>query len=80
MTAETPDNNRIGLTAGLGYAVGDFQLDLSFLYVHSGQREQTTEQAIAAKTYDPATGSRDVLPGTYKLNALIPGVSIAYKF
>lgn len=80
MTAETPDNDRVGLTAGLGYTVGDFQLDLSFLYVHSGQREQTTEQAIAAKTYDPATGSRDVLPGTYKLNALIPGVSIAYKF
>jgi long-chain fatty acid transport protein len=80
MTAETPDNDRMGLTAGLGYAIGDLQLDLSFLYIHSGQREQTTEQAIAAKTYDAATGSRDVLPGTYKLNALIPGVSIAYKF
>lgn len=79
MTAETPDNNRLGFTAGLGYAVGDFQLDLSFLYIYSGQREQTTEQAIAAGTYDPS-GARDVLPGTYKLNALIPGVSIAYKF
>jgi len=80
MTAETPDNNRLGLTGGLGYGIGDLQLDLSFLYIHSGQREQTTEMAIDAGTYDPANGSRDVLPGTYKLNALIPGVSIAYKF
>jgi len=80
MTAETPDNDRIGLTAGIGYGIGDLQLDLSFLYIHSSQREQTTQMAIDAGTYNPETGSRDVLPGTYKLNALIPGISIAYKF
>jgi long-chain fatty acid transport protein len=80
MTAETPDNNRIGFTGGLGYGIGDLQLDLSFLYIHSSEREQTTQQAVAAGTLDPSTGSRDVLPGTYRLNALIPGVSIAYKF
>ena len=80
MTAETPDNNRIGLTAGIGYGFGDLQLDLSFLYIHSSKREQTEQQATAAGTYDPATGSRDVLLGTYRLNALIPGISIAYKF
>jgi long-chain fatty acid transport protein len=80
MTAETPDNNRIGLTAGLGYNLGNLQLDLSFLYIHSTERRQSTQQAISAGTYDPDTGARDVLPGTYRLNALIPGVSIAYKF
>ncbi len=80
MTAETPDNNRIGITGGIGYAIGDLQLDLSFLYIHSTERRQSTQQAISAGTYDPATGSRDVLPGTYRLNAFIPGVSIAYKF
>jgi long-chain fatty acid transport protein len=80
MTAETPDNNRIGITGGIGYGIGDFQLDLSFLYIHSAEREQTTQQAVEAGTYDPNTGSRDVLPGTYRLNALIPGVSIGYKF
>lgn len=83
MTAETPDNNRIGITAGLGYSIGErFQLDLSFLYINSAKREQTEAEAIAAGTYnpDPQNGSRDVLPGTYKLNALIPGLSIAYKF
>jgi long-chain fatty acid transport protein len=80
MTAETPDNDRLGFTAGLGYSIGEhFQLDLSFLYIHSGEREQTEQMAIDAGTYDPA-GSRDVMPGTYKLNALIPGFSLAYKF
>jgi len=80
MTAETPDNNRMGYTAGLGYGFGDLQLDLSFLYIHSAERQQTQAQAEAAGTYDPETGSRDVLLGTYKLNAVIPGISIAYKF
>ena len=80
MTAETPDNNRLGFTAGLGYSFGDLQLDLSFLYIHTSEREQTEAQAIAAGTLNPEAGSRDVLTGTYKLNALIPGISIAYKF
>ena len=80
MTAETPDNNRMGFTAGLGYSFGDLQLDLSFLYINSAERQQTQAQAEAAGTYDPETGSRDVLLGTYKLNVLIPGISIAYKF
>ena len=81
MTAETPDNNRMGFTGGLGYSLGEhIQLDLSFLYIYSAQREQTQQQAIAAGTYNPSEGSRDVMPGTYKLNALIPGFSVAYKF
>lgn len=81
MTAETPDNDRIGLTAGLGYSIGErFQLDLSFLYINSAKREQTEQQAIDAGTFDPVAGTRDVMPGTYKLNALIPGFSIAYTF
>ncbi|MDZ7604090.1 MAG: outer membrane protein transport protein [Cyclobacteriaceae bacterium] len=82
MTAETPDNNRLGFTGGLGYSFGDLQLDLSFLYIHTGEREQTEEMAINAGTYnpDPVDGSRDVMPGTYRLNAFIPGFSIAYKF
>ncbi len=81
MTAETPDNDRLGFTGGLGFSLGDhIQLDLSFLYIHSSPREQTIEQAIAAGTYNPDTGERDVMPGTYRLNAFIPGFSFAYKF
>ncbi len=81
MTAETPDANRIGLTAGLGYSLSErLQFDLSFLYIRTNKREQTLQQAIDAGTYDAATGNRDVLPGTYRLNAFVPGISIAYKF
>jgi long-chain fatty acid transport protein len=80
MTAETPDNNRLGFTGGLGYSFGDLQLDLSFLYIHTSEREQTKAMAIEAGTYNPEAGSRDVMPGTYRLNAFIPGISIGYKF
>ncbi len=87
MTPETPDSDRLGLTAGLGYNVSDrFGVDLSFLYIHGMEREQTVAEAEAAGTLvnpNPATGtagSQDVLPGKYKLNAFIPGISLSYKF
>jgi long-chain fatty acid transport protein len=81
MTAETPDANRIGLTLGVGYTLGEhLQFDLSFLYINGKTREQTVEDVLDAGTYDPETGSRDVMPGTYKLNALIPGLSVSYRF
>ena len=81
MTAETPDASRIGLTAGVGYAIGEhLQFDASFLFIDGMKREQTVQEAINAKTYDPNAGTRDVLPGTYRLNAFIPGISVSYKF
>jgi len=81
MTPETPDSDRIGLTLGIGYSLGEhFQFDASFLYIQGFEREQTVEDAINAGTLNLDAGSRDVLPGTYKLNALIPGISVAYKF
>lgn len=87
MTPETPDSDRLGLTAGLGYNVSErFGVDLSFLYIKGMEREQTRQDALNAGTIvdpDPSTGtagSQDVLPGTYKLNALIPGISLSYKF
>jgi long-chain fatty acid transport protein len=81
MTPETPDSNRIGLTIGLGYSLGEhFQFDASFLYIQGTEREQTLQETIDAGTYNPTTGDRDVVPGTYNLNAFIPGISVAYKF
>lgn len=81
MTPETPDSDRLGLSAGIGLAIGDHvQIDLSFLYVKGKEREQTEQDAINAGTLNPEEGTRDVLPGTYKLNAYIPGLSFAYKF
>ncbi len=81
MTAETPDANRVGLTAGVGYSISEhLQLDASFLFVNGMKREQTVQEAISANTYDPAAGTRDVMPGTYRLNAFIPGLTISYNF
>jgi long-chain fatty acid transport protein len=80
MTAETPDANRIGLTAGIGYTMGKLQLDASVLYVHGAERRQTVQDATQAGTFDAINGNRSVMPGTYRLNAFIPGVSISYKF
>ncbi len=81
MTPETPDASRIGLTAGVSYKLSDrLNLDASFLFINGMERRQTTEDAIVAGTINPSRGRQDVLPGTYQLNAFIPGVSISYNF
>jgi long-chain fatty acid transport protein len=79
MTPETPDSDRIGFTAGIGYKFSDkLILDASFLYINGMERRQTYEDAIEAGTIN--SDKHDVLPGTYRLNAFIPGVSVSYKF
>lgn len=79
MTPETPDANRIGLTAGVGFRLSEqLSLDASFLYINGIERTQTLEDALSAGTVAP--GRQDVLPGTYELNALIPGISLSYQF
>jgi long-chain fatty acid transport protein len=82
MTPETPDTNRFALSAGFGYSLGEhFQFDLSFLYNVGQKRTQTIQEAQSAGTYPSATNSTyAVEPGTYKLKAYIPGLSISYKF
>ncbi|MFA0964257.1 OmpP1/FadL family transporter [Roseivirga sp. BDSF3-8] len=80
MTPETPDANRVGLTAGVGLTFGNLVLDASFLYINGEERTQTTQDALDAGTLNPDAGTQDVLPGTYKLNAFIPGLSASYKF
>jgi long-chain fatty acid transport protein len=82
MTPETPDTNRFAVSCGLGYSLGErLQLDLSFLYNVGQKRTQTIEEAQDAGTYPSATNSTyAVEPGTYKLKAYIPGLSISYKF
>jgi len=81
MTPETPDSNRLGLTAGVGFNLSEsFSIDVSFLYIDGMERTQTLGDAVDAGTYDPSTGTADVVLGTYELNALIPGISLNYKF
>jgi long-chain fatty acid transport protein len=81
MTPETPDATRTSLTAGIGYTAGDFQFDLSFLFISGEQRRQTVEVSQEAGTYPSATDDTyAVEPGTYKLYTYIPGLSISYRF
>jgi long-chain fatty acid transport protein len=81
MTPETPDATRTSLTAGFGYTAGDFQFDLSFLFISGEQRRQTVEISQEAGTYPSATDDTyAVEPGTYKLYTYIPGLSISYRF
>ncbi|MTI31693.1 OmpP1/FadL family transporter, partial [Xanthovirga aplysinae] len=79
-TPETPDANRLGLTAGFGYSFGNLNVDVSFLWIEGQEREQTLGQAQSAGTIDSVRGIQDVLPGTYKSRAFIPGVSLSYNF
>ncbi len=68
LSPETPDSDALGLTAGLGLNLGEnFVADLSFLYINRKQR-------------DNVSVFEDGLSGTYKAVAVIPGLSLTYKF
>jgi long-chain fatty acid transport protein len=74
MTPETPDANRNGLSAGLGYRISDrFTADASFLYVEGKTREQSPSSI-------PADAQDSFLPGTYKIRVFVPGFSLSYLF
>ena len=67
VTPETPDANRLGVSAGLGYALSKhFLLDASFLYEALQPRFQTNIESQ--------------LSGTFQSNIYIPGLSLTYKF
>ncbi len=69
LTAETPDANTLGLTAGFGVNINEnFVVDASFLYINKAQRDNV-----------PRSGLDNPL-GTYKSTAFIPGLSLTYKF
>lgn len=73
MTPETPDANRNGYTLGVGYKITDkISADASVLFIEGVQRTQSKESVKAANT------NSDVLPGTYKLKAFCPGISVSY--
>lgn len=75
LSAETPDSDRIGLSAGLSYKFSDnFNLDLSFLYINGKERTQTAEDISSAGT------QADVIAGKFKTQVYIPGIGISYKF
>ncbi len=74
MTPETPDANRNGLSAGLGYRISErFTADASFLYVEGKTREQSPSSI-------PADAQDSFLSGTYKIRVFVPGFSLSYSF
>ena len=74
MTPETPDADRNGFSAGIGYRLSEhFQADASFLYVEGNTREQTPVSI-------PSEAQDSFLPGTYKIRVFIPGISLSYQF
>jgi long-chain fatty acid transport protein len=74
MTAETPDANTLGLTGGLGYAIGKkVNIDASILYVNRGTRSNRT----------PATDASGALigpSGDFKTKAIIPSLGVSFNF
>lgn len=67
MTPETPDMDKIGLTAGVSYSINNFQVDASFMYIFGSEERRDT---------NIETG----FSGRWTSRAFIPGVSFSYKF
>ncbi len=66
VTPETPDNDRLNFSGGLGYRFSKhFAADASFTYEHI----QRTDHNIHSN-----------MDGTYKTYVCIPGLSVAYNF
>ncbi|MDX1652774.1 MAG: outer membrane protein transport protein [Brumimicrobium sp.] len=65
MTPETPDMNKLGITAGASYTLKNFQIDASLMYIYGKERQDTNFE----------TG----FSGRWTSTAIIPGVSFSYK-
>jgi long-chain fatty acid transport protein len=74
VTPETPDADRVGLTAGFTYLVSEhFGIDGSFLFEDFRQRSQSQADLLANNTTDRVAG-------TYKTTISVPGIGLFYKF
>lgn len=74
VTPETPDADRIGVTAGFTYAITErFGLDGSFLFEDFMKRGQSQDDLIS-------NGTTDRVAGTYKTTIAVPGVQLYVKF
>ncbi len=65
VTPETPDNNRVNYTAGIGYKLNEkFTFDASFLYTQVKREDTNLETGLSGK---------------FKTRVFAPGFSITYK-
>lgn len=66
VTPESPDANRLNLTAGLGYRIGEhFAVDASYTFAQLKRTDKNLETN---------------LDGTFKTYVSIPGLSLSYHF
>jgi opacity protein-like surface antigen len=68
MTPETPDSDRIGLSAGVGYRIGGFEIDASVLFINGMKREQTQNQMTVQNLGIPGIRLADIKTPGYGLN------------
>ncbi|WP_046244336.1 OmpP1/FadL family transporter [Hymenobacter terrenus] len=74
VTPETPDNDRIIATAGVGYNITEnFGVDASFMFQAFLKRTQTEDDLLN-------NGTTDRVAGTYRTNISIPGIGVRYNF
>ncbi|MDO7873249.1 outer membrane protein transport protein [Hymenobacter sp. ASUV-10] len=74
VTPETPDNDRIIGTAGIGYDITEnLGVDASFMFQAILKRTQTEAQLLD-------NGTTDRVAGTYRTNISIPGIGVRYNF
>jgi long-chain fatty acid transport protein len=69
-----PDSDRQGVSIGTGYTSGNITVDASYLYLRFKNRTITDSLA------DDTTPTPNALNGTYKSQAHLAGITIAYKF
>ena len=74
---ETPRNDSTGYTGGLTYQINSkFGIDLSFLYLHFDEIDNSYDHAT-----DPTTGvAAPSFGGTYKSAVFAPGIGVTYGF
>lgn len=66
MTPETPDMDKIGLTVGASYAIKNFNIDASFMYIYGAERSDTNLESGFS--------------GRWTSQAFIPGIAFSYNF
>jgi len=70
---ETPRNDGNGYTAGLSFQVSEkFAIDASFLYLRFKEVDASYDSYVE-------NGQSVPFRGTYKSNALLPGIGVTYK-
>ena len=69
-----PDSDRIGVSIGTGYTFRNLTVDVAYLYLKFLTRN------IGDSGQDDGTTNPHSLNGTYKTEAHVIGLSVAYKF